>query len=201
MKRVGLYFGSFNPIHFGHIQIARYILNQQQFDSIWFVPSPQNPHKDRSILIPSKIRLQWVKQAISEEKNMQCCDIEFKLPQPNFTIDTVTKLKSEYPDIQFELIIGADNLENFHLWKDAEKLAIITPLNVYPRTDFPIQESLKKFNPKILNAPLHEVSATRIREAFMNPNSESEKWIQEWVPSTIIESVRSFFQSVKPEFN
>lgn len=200
MRNIGLYFGSFNPIHVGHIQVANLIMEKAKFDEVWFVPSPLNPHKSEETLIPAEIRLKWVQMALQNLPQFLCSDVEFHLSIPSFTYKTVKHLTSVYPDDHFELIMGADNLYNFHKWQNANELAEICPLNVYPRPGFPKPDEMP-YNAKWFDAPLMEISATQIRDILWQNHDQMEladKSIQHLVPQEIKESLTSFFQSIKP---
>ncbi len=200
MRRIGLYFGSFNPIHVGHIQVADLILNEAKFDEVWFVPSPLNPHKSEETLIPADIRLKWVQMALQNLPQFLCSDVEFHLTKPSYTYKTVKHLYSVYPNDKFELIMGADNLNSFHKWQNANELAQICPLNVYPRPGYVKPDSMP-FNAKWFEAPLLDISATQIRDILWenhnSPEIASER-IQTLVPQEIKESLAAFFQSIKP---
>ncbi len=201
MARIGLYFGSFNPIHIGHIQVAILIWKKANFDEIWFVPSPLNPHKSEETLIPADIRLKWVQLALQHQDHMKCCDIEFTLPKPSYTHKTVANIYQQFPDHQFELIMGADNLHSFHSWQHAEELAKMCPLNVYPRPGYPKPQEPIPFNAKWFDAPLLDISATQIRDLLWNvdlTNHNTEELLQTLVPQEIIEDLTAFFQTIKP---
>lgn len=187
--RVGLYFGSFNPLHIGHIQVGRYFRDIQAFDVIWFIPSPLNPHKSEETLVPADLRLQWVNQALAEEENMVCCDVEFGLGLPSYTHRTVTHLQSLHPEHTFALIMGADNLLHFHNWNHAEKLANICPLYVYARPGYNKPQEPLPFGANWHDAPLLHISATEIRDKLANYQD-----ISALVPSSILPQVETFFQ-------
>ena len=131
-KNTGLYFGSFNPIHNGHLMIAGYIAEYSDLKEIWFVISPQNPLKEKSSLLTDYHRLALVNVAIENDMRFKSCDIEFKLPQPSYTINTLTYLQEKYPQKEFALIMGADNLENLDKWKNHEQILNIYNIYVYP---------------------------------------------------------------------
>jgi len=168
MKSVGLYFGSFNPIHCGHIQIADFAREQMKLDEVWFIVSPRNPFKENSELAAEEHRLQMVRIACSQLKNIKVSDIEFRLPKPSYTIYTLRELITEFPEAVFHLIIGEDNLVSFHQWKEYEALLGLAKLIVYPRLNAApsIPKELDKYNGRIcfLSGGLLSVSATDIRE-------------------------------------
>jgi nicotinate-nucleotide adenylyltransferase len=165
-SKIGLYFGSFNPIHNGHLMIASYMAEYSDLTEIWFVVSPQNPFKEKTTLLTDYHRLALVNVAIENDTRFKACDIEFKLPQPSYTINTLTYLQEKFPQKEFSLIMGADNLESFHKWKNYEEILKQFSLYVYPRPgcnggDF-------KNHPKIhwVQAPYLEISSSFIRTAL-----------------------------------
>ena len=134
MKKIGLFFGSFNPIHIGHLILANYILENSDMDELWFVVSPQNPFKDKKSLLADHNRLDMVQLAVKNYPKMRASNVEFSLPKPSYTIDTLTYLKEKYPNYSFALIMGEDNLDSLPKWKNAEKLMSDYQIIVYPRT-------------------------------------------------------------------
>jgi nicotinate-nucleotide adenylyltransferase len=120
MKKIGLFFGSFNPIHIGHLILANYILENSDMDELWFVVSPQNPFKQNHSLLNEYHRLHLVQTAIEGEAKMTAVDIEFKLPRPSYTIDTLAYLDEKYPEYEFSIIMGSDSLENIQKWKNGD---------------------------------------------------------------------------------
>jgi len=202
MAKIGLYFGSFNPIHVGHIQVALLICEKANFDEVWFVPSPLNPHKSEETLIPADFRLKCVTMALKNQANMSCCDIEFGLPKPSYTHKTVVELYQVYKEHQFELIMGADNLHGFHKWQHAEELAKMCPLNVYPRPGFPKPIGEMPFQATWYEAPLLEISATQIRDILWDSSTSDESknnLLSTLVPIEILDDLTAFFQTVYPE--
>jgi len=171
-KKIGLFFGSFNPVHLGHTAIAGYMAEYTDLHQIWFVVSPQNPLKKKETLLPDRDRLYMVELAIEGNDKFRASDIEFRLPAPSYTIDTLTYLKEKYPDYEFCLIMGEDNLYTLHKWKNAEELVKKYPIYVYPRKDSVrplnpvLDELLKKAEITIVNAPLMEISGTFIRQGI-----------------------------------
>ena len=164
--KVGLFFGSFNPIHVGHTVLANYMLEFTDLDKVWFVVSPHNPLKSKSSLLHERQRLEMVRLAIGDNNDLKASDIEFRLPQPSYTIHTLTYLKEKYPNVEFALIMGADNLENFHKWKNHEEIIKHHRLYVYPRPD--VKENQWSLHPRVkqVNAPLMEISSTQLRMAI-----------------------------------
>lgn len=163
-KRIGLFFGSFNPIHNGHLILAEMILEKANLDECWFILSPHNPHKKKNSLLDQNHRLFLLQKAIENHPNLKINTIEFKLPQPNYTINTLIHLKEKYDEIEFFLIMGMDNLENFTQWKNPEEILTIAHLLVYPRLGHepPIwaKEHLKI---TLMDTPIIELSSTLIR--------------------------------------
>ena len=164
--KIGLFFGSFNPIHIGHMAIANYMLEYTDLDKIWFVVSPQNPMKNKLSLLDEKQRLHMVNIAIGDNNKYKASNIEFKLPKPSYTINTLIHLNEKYPNYKFVLIMGADNLKSFHKWKNYEEILKHHELYVYPRVNSD-GESLKGHaKVKYVNAPVMEISATEIRQGI-----------------------------------
>lgn len=171
MKKVGLFFGSFNPIHIGHLILANYILENSDMAELWFVVSPQNPFKDKKTLLSDHNRLDMVQLAVKNYPKMRVSNVEFSLPKPSYTIDTLTYLKEKYPDHSFALIMGEDNLKGLRKWKNFDKLIENYQIIVYPRLfegDKQEKEFLKHDNISMVNAPIIELSATEIRNMIKN---------------------------------
>lgn len=164
--KIGLFFGSFNPVHSGHLVIASYMAEYTDLDQVWFVVTPHNPFKEKDTLLADHHRLQLVKIAIGDYRKIKASDIEFSLPKPSYTITTVSHLYDKYPEHQFALIMGADNLDSFHKWKNWEQLLELVELYVYPRKESTGGELLHHPKVKIIPAPLMELSATFIRNAI-----------------------------------
>ncbi len=166
MKKIGLFFGSFNPIHIGHLILANYILEHSDMDELWFVVSPQNPFKEKKSLLKDHNRLDMVQLAVKNYPKMRASNVEFSLPQPSYTIDTLTYLHEKYPDYSFSLIMGEDNLAGLHKWKNADTLIKNHHIIVYPRIfEGEKQDSdlLQHENISMIKAPVIELSATEIR--------------------------------------
>lgn len=162
MNLIGLFFGSFNPFHNGHLKIAQYMLREKCCGEVWFVISPRNPLKKDFTLLDEKKRLEILNAAIAGESGMIACDIEFDMPRPSYTADTLRLLSNKWPDKEFTLILGEDNLQNFHLWKDAERIADHYRMIVYPRKGINMGKIRGK-NISVVNAPLTDISSTEIR--------------------------------------
>jgi len=170
MAKVGLYFGSFNPIHIGHIAIAGYISEFTELDQVWFVVSPHNPLKKKETLLDDCERLRMVELALGNSFKLRPCDVEFRLPRPSYTVDTMAYLTDKYPSHQFSLIMGEDNLETIHKWKNIGILLEKYPIWVYPRKgsvlELPPQaeEILGRGDIRRVDAPLMEISGGFIRQ-------------------------------------
>ena len=164
--KIGLFFGSFNPIHIGHLAIANYMVEFTDLDKVWFVISPHNPLKQKSTLLPDIHRLTMVRLAIEYDNRFKASNIEFDLPQPSYTINTLTYLKEKYPENEFVLIMGSDGLPTFYKWKNYKELVANYKRYVYPRpgTDIELLQNIE--NGMIVNAPLIEISSTFIRDSI-----------------------------------
>jgi len=183
--KVGLYFGSFNPIHIGHLIIANHILNETDLQRIWFVVSPQNPFKTSDSLLNEYDRLHLVRKAIEEDSRLRASDIEFGLPKPSYTVQTLAYLKEKSPDHEFHIIMGSDSFQNLGKWKNAEVIIQNYPIIVYKRPGFEIDN---KVNAKLqmMTAPLLEISATHIRELIKKGKS-----IKYLVPPAVEEEINA----------
>lgn len=181
--KVGLYFGSFNPIHIGHLIIASYVANHTDMQQVWFVVSPQNPLKPSSVLLNEYHRLHLVHLAVEDDLRLKASDVEFKLPRPSYTIDTLTYLQEKYPQHEFSVIMGSDSFQNLPRWKNFELLVKNYPIIVYKRKAFTITDTFGA-NVVILEAPMLEISATEIRE-----NIKSGKTIRYLVPEKVREEI------------
>jgi nicotinate-nucleotide adenylyltransferase len=160
---IGLYFGSFNPVHVGHLIIANHILNETAIEKVWFVVSPQNPFKAESGLLNEYHRLHLVRLATEEDNRIKASDIEFSLPKPSYTVNTLAYLSEKYPEHSFSIIMGSDSFQNLHKWKNYEVIVKNYPVYVYRRPGFEITNTLEA-EVQVLNAPLLEISATHIRK-------------------------------------
>ncbi len=181
--KIGLYFGSFNPIHNGHLIIAKHILNTTALKKVWFIVSPQNPLKKSATLLNEYHRLHLVQCAIEGENDLKASSIEFHLPKPSYTIDTLTHLKEKYPANDFSVIMGSDSFCNIHKWKNYTTLLRDYQLYIYKRPGFLVNEPLEE-NIKVLDAPLLDISSTRIRELL-----KAGKSIRYLVPDIVKEEI------------
>ncbi len=168
--KIALYFGSFNPIHVGHLIIANHVINETEVDQLWFVVSPQNPLKESASLLNEHQRLHLVRLAVEEEPKFQVSNIEFGMPRPSYTIDTLTFLEEKHPDYEFSVILGGDSFQNITKWKNYKTLLEKYDLFVYQRPGFEIDTSLSN-KIKILDAPLLEISSTHIRKLIKDKKS------------------------------
>ena len=161
--KIGLFFGSFNPVHVGHMIIANYMATYTDLDKIWIVISPQNPLKQKSSLAKDYDRLHLVQLAIGDNSRLHASNIEFNLPKPSYTIDTLTFLKEKYPDKEFVLIMGGDNLATLHKWKNYELILRDFHIYLYKRPQYELGELEKHPHVHHFEAPLLDISATYIR--------------------------------------
>lgn len=181
--KIALYFGSFNPIHNGHLIVANYLLNETEIEKLWLVVSPQNPHKQENSLLNEYQRLHLTKLATEQDERICVSDIEFNLPRPSYTIDTLTYLSEKYPQHEFSILMGADSFQNLHNWKNASQLIARYPLYVYPRQGFSTDNTLgAQLN--TIDAPLLHLSATYIRSCIANGKS-----IRYMVPDSVREEI------------
>lgn len=168
--KIGLYFGSFNPIHIGHLIIANHVLNETDLQKVWFVVSPQNPFKPSSTLLNEYDRLHLVQKATEQDDRLKAIDIEFTLPKPSYTVHTLAYLGEKYPAHEFTIIMGSDSFQNLEKWKNAETIIANYPILIYLRPQFEVSNN-KKAKATVLNAPLLEISATYIRECIQKGKS------------------------------
>jgi len=188
---IGLFFGSFNPIHHGHLIIANHIALTTEIDEVWFVVSPQNPFKKPGALLNENHRLHLIQLAIEGEKKLRVSNIEFKLPRPSYTIDTLIYLKEKYPAYTFSIIIGSDGYQNIEKWKNAEVILNNYPILIYKRPGFEIDHTLSD-RATVVNAPLLEISSTLIR--YMIKQQLSIRYL---VPDIVKEEIENnlFYRS------
>ncbi len=182
-KKTGLYFGTFNPIHIGHLVIANHMVEYSDLDEVWFVITPMSPFKVKKTMLADHHRYQMVFEATKDYPKLKSCKIEFDLPQPNYTINTLIHLDEEYgSDHNFCLIMGADNLKGFHKWKNYETILENYDLYVYPRITHEKIEHQFEGHPKIhrVDAPVMEISSTFIRNQHM-----AGKNIRAMLPDTV----------------
>ncbi|OSY88674.1 nicotinate-nucleotide adenylyltransferase [Tenacibaculum holothuriorum] len=183
MKNIGLYFGTFNPIHVGHLIIANHMVEHSDLDEIWMVVTPHNPFKKKSTLLDNHHRLEMVYLATKDYDKISPSDIEFKLPQPNYTVNTLAYISEKYPKHNFSIIMGEDNLKSFHKWKNYEVILEDYQVYVYPRISEGIVETQFNNHPKItkVDAPIVQISSTMIRNGVkenknIQPLVNKEVW-------------------------
>ncbi len=182
---IALYFGSFNPIHIGHLIIANHVLNETPINKIWFIVSPQNPLKESKTLLNEFDRLHLVRLATQDDNRIKCSDIEFNLPKPSYTSNTLAFLSEKYPEHQFSIIMGSDSYQNLDKWKNYETIINNYPVYVYKREGHEIKKTFDK-EAIILNAPIIQISASQIREHI-----RSAKSIRYLVPEIVREEIES----------
>lgn len=182
---IGLYFGSFNPIHAGHLIIANHVLNETNLDRLWFVVSPRNPFKENQSLLNEYDRLHLVKLATEDDTRIRVSDIEFHLTRPSYTANTLAHLRERYPEDQFSLIMGSDSYSNLERWKNAGYIIGNYPLFVYKRTGFDMVP-IPGAKVTVLDAPLLQISATHIRNLIRDKKS-----IRYLVPEKVREEIEA----------
>ena len=181
--KIGLYFGSFNPVHSGHLIITNHLLNETDLDRIWLIVSPQNPFKVSQSLLNEYDRLHLIQLATEDDLRIKVSDVEFSLPKPSYTSITLAHLTEKYPTHQFSIIMGSDSFQNLHKWKNYESIISNYPIYVYPRPGF---ETKNPLNAKLhlVEAPLMEISSTQIRELIKEGKS-----IRYLVPEKVREEI------------
>ena len=185
---IALYFGSFNPIHVGHQKLAEWLFDNEIVDEVWFVVSPCNPLKNQSELIDEYIRLDMLMLAIQNQPRLKVSDIEFVMPIPSYSIDTLHKLSSQFPENQFTLVIGSDNALVFDQWKNYETLLKEYPVLVYPRSGYDFAEVADKYpQMQLLSTPYLNISSTQIRESIANKKDVTQ-WLHPLVHQFIVEN-------------
>lgn len=183
--KIGLYFGSFNPVHVGHLIIANHVAYNTDLNQVWFIVSPQNPFKASASLLNEYHRLHMIKTAIDGENKLRASSVEFKLPKPSYTVDTLAYLKEKYPNHEFSIVMGSDGFQNIDKWKNYEVIIKNHSFFIYKRPGFEIK---KGFGANIiqLEAPLLDISSTRIRDML-----KEKKSIRFLVPDVVLEEIES----------
>ncbi len=185
-KKTGLLFGSFNPIHSGHLILANYMAEFTELDEVWFVVSPQNPLKEKASLLADIHRLALVRLAVEDQTKLKVTNIEFKMPKPSYTIDTLTWLSEKYPDREFIMICGTDIFKHFHKWKNYREILHQYQIFVYPRPDFTLGDYAKYTQIRLFDAPLLEISSSFIRKGIFDKKNMSF-WMPEKIYQYILE--------------
>ncbi|WP_459187514.1 nicotinate (nicotinamide) nucleotide adenylyltransferase [Parabacteroides sp. APC149_11_2_Y6] len=183
--KTGIYSGSFNPIHIGHLALANWLCEFGGMDEIWFLVTPHNPLKKRDELMDDNLRYQMVKAAVGDYSKFKASDFEFNLPKPTYTITTLRSLQQAYPDRDFHLIIGADNWASIEQWKDYQALLSEFPILIYPRKGFDIRILEHYSHIRQVDAPLIEISSTFIRQA-LNTGKDVRFFIPEAIRKTLL---------------
>ena len=168
--KIGLYFGSFNPIHTGHLIIASHILNESDIEKVWFVVSPHNPFKESATLLNEYERFHLVQKAVEYDPRLKAIDIEFSLPRPSYTVHTMAYLEEKYPSHQFVIIMGSDSFQNIEKWKNADYIIRNYEILIYKRPGFEIANDINA-RIRVMKAPLLEISATHIRKMIQEGKS------------------------------
>lgn len=186
--RIGLFGGSFNPIHNGHVELGRAMLSVAQLHEVWYMVSPQNPLKTQSDLAPEKVRLHLTKTALEEEPRLKACDYEFHLPRPSYTWNTLQHLKQDYPQDEFVLIIGGDNWEHFDKWAHHKDILREYEIAVYPRSGEEVRQPPKNAKKvQVYELPLFPVSSTEIRRMIKNKQN-----LTALVPKAVIAELEKY---------
>jgi nicotinate-nucleotide adenylyltransferase len=181
--KIGLYFGSFNPVHIGHLIIANHAVNETDLNQVWFVVSPQNPFKLSASLLNEYHRLHLIKSAIDGENNLRASAVEFSMPKPSYTVDTLVYLKEKFPEHEFSILMGSDGFQNINKWKNFKIIVNNHQFYIYKRPGFEITET-HQATLHILSAPLLEISSTHIRELI-----KKKKSIRFLVPDIVKEEI------------
>lgn len=186
--KTGLFFGSFNPIHIGHMALANYFVEFTDIDQLWFVISPHNPLKKKESLANDQMRLDMVELAIDDDTRFQTCDVEYHMPKPSYTIDTLTYLTERYPRNEFILLMGSDGLQTFHKWKNHENIINRYSRYVYPRkTEIPVDYKQHENILFVGGAPIIEISSSFIRKSI-----SEEKDIRHFLPEKVSEYIKRY---------
>lgn len=185
--RTGIYGGSFNPIHNGHIAIARAMLDCDAVDEVWLIVSPQNPLKQSADLLDERLRLDMTRRATADIPCVTACDYEFHMPRPSYMWHTLQSLSRDYPDREFTLLIGADNWQVFDRWYHADDIIAHYPIRIYPRRGYDIEASTLPHNVKLVDTGLYDVSSTMVRERIRRGEDVSQL-----IPASIIKMAKVY---------
>lgn len=184
-KKVGIFGGSFNPIHIGHLALANYLCEYGEVDEVWFLVSPHNPLKERGDLWPDETRLRLVELAIEGYSKFRASDFEFNLPRPSYMVNTLRALRTSHPELQFTLIIGSDNWDVFPRWYKYDELLAENHLIIYPRPGHPVHQDSLPPNVRLVDTPLLEISSTFIRQAL-----KEGKDVRYFLPERVYDYIR-----------
>ncbi len=165
-KKIGLYFGSYNPVHVGHLALANFIAENMDLDEIWFVISPHNPFKDSAGLIDAEHRVQMLNIAIQDYKKFKLCDLELTLPKPSYSYKTIREIKKLHPHHDLSIIMGSDNVINIHKWKNIDDILEYCTIIVYPRPGYPVDKDIHDSNIHFIEAPVFDIESTLIRKGI-----------------------------------
>jgi nicotinate-nucleotide adenylyltransferase len=184
--KIAIFSGSFDPPHIGHLAVAEYLFQHEHFDEVWFTVTPHNPLKEKQALSQIATRLEMTKLAVKGHQGFCICDIECSLPQPSYTINTLTALSEQFPQDEFTLIIGADNWENMKHWKEYERIIKEYNIMIYPRKGYEVKIPEQYPKSRFINAPEVEVSSTEIRQAVAKGNE-----VLSFLPKNVYEYIKS----------
>ncbi|MGN0066968.1 MAG: nicotinate (nicotinamide) nucleotide adenylyltransferase [Bacteroides sp.] len=187
-RKIGIYSGSFNPVHIGHLALANYLCEFEGVDEVWFLVTPHNPLKEQSELMDDELRLRLVQLAVEGYPRFRASDFEFHLPRPSYSIHTLEALRRSYPDTEFTLIIGSDNWLCFDRWFEAKRIVSEFGLLIYPRPGFEVDEAMLPPHVRMVHAPCIEVSSTFVRQAL-----RQGKDVRFFLPAKVYDEVKMLF--------
>ena len=187
-RKIGIYSGSFNPVHIGHLALANYLCEFEGVDEVWFLVTPHNPLKEQGELMDDELRLRLVQLAVEGYPRFRASDFEFHLPRPSYSIHTLEALRRSYPDTEFTLIIGSDNWLCFDRWFEAKRIVSEFGLLIYPRPGFEVDEAMLPLHVRMVHAPCIEVSSTFVRQAL-----RQGKDVRFFLPAKVYDEVKMLF--------
>ena len=189
-RKIGIYSGSFNPVHIGHLALANYLCEFEGVDEVWFLVTPHNPLKEQGELMDDELRLRLVQLAVEGYPRFRASDFEFHLPRPSYSIHTLEALRRSYPETEFTLIIGSDNWLCFDRWFEAKRIVSEFGLLIYPRPGFEVDETMLPPHVRMVHAPCIEVSSTFVRQAL-----RQGKDVRLFLPAKVYDEVKLLFNS------